>query len=80
MKTAGKIYGANALCVIMTGMGADGLKGIREARKSGSYVIAQSESTCTIYGMPKAIIQNNLHNEIADLENIADRINMLCSS
>jgi len=80
MKTAGKIYGANALCVIMTGMGADGLEGIREARKSGSYVIAQSESTCTIYGMPKAIIQNNLHNEIADLENIADRINMLCSS
>jgi len=79
MKTAGQVYGAGALCIIMTGMGVDGLEGIREAKKLGSYVIAQSESTCTIYGMPRAIIQNNLHDEIADLENIADRINSMCS-
>ncbi len=64
----------------MTGMGSDGLDGIMEAKKHGSYVIAQSESTCTIYGMPKVIIDNKLHDEIVDLEDIADRINALCSA
>jgi len=80
MQTAGQTYGANTLCIIMTGMGSDGLDGIMEAKKHGSYVIAQSESTCTIYGMPKVIIDNKLHDEIVDLEDIADRINALCSA
>ncbi|WP_420840534.1 protein-glutamate methylesterase/protein-glutamine glutaminase [Caldicoprobacter algeriensis] len=79
METAGKIYGPEALCIIMTGMGNDGLVGIQKAKKAGSYVIAQSASTCTIFGMPKAIIQHGLHDEIVDLENIASRINALCS-
>lgn len=79
METAGKTYGREALCVIMTGMGNDGLAGIQKAKKAGSYVIAQSASTCTIFGMPKAIIQHGLYDEIVDLNNIACRINALCS-
>lgn len=79
MKSVGKTYGKRALCVIMTGMGSDGLEGIKTARENGSYIITQSKSTSTIFGMPKAIIEHGLHHEIVDLGNIATRINQLCS-
>lgn len=79
METAGNTYGPEALCIIMTGMGNDGLEGIQKAKKAGSYVIAQSASTCTVFGMPKAIIQYGLEDEIVDLDNIASRINALCT-
>ncbi len=79
MESVGNTYGPEALCIIMTGMGSDGLEGIQKAKKAGSYVIAQSASTCTVFGMPKAIIQQGLHDEIVDLDNIASRINALCA-
>ncbi|NLM09324.1 MAG: chemotaxis response regulator protein-glutamate methylesterase [Clostridiaceae bacterium] len=78
MSSIAKVYGDKAMCVIMTGMGSDGLEGITEAKEKGSYVIAQSESSSVIFGMPKAVIINNLHDEIVHLDNIADRINKLC--
>lgn len=79
MASASLTYGKNALCIIMTGMGADGMEGIKTARTQGSYVLAQSEETSTIYGMPKAIISNSLHDEIVHLNQVAERINRLCS-
>ena len=79
MASISKIYGPNALCIIMTGMGSDGLEGIKVARENKSYVIAQSQSSSTIYGMPKAIISNNLQDEIVHLDDMSQRINQLCS-
>lgn len=79
MSSIGNIYGKEGLCIIMTGMGSDGLEGIKSAKKRGCYVLAQSEASSTIYGMPKAIIENNLQDEIVDLKNMAERINCLCS-
>lgn len=79
MASASLAYGRSALLIIMTGMGADGMEGIKTARAQGSYVLAQSEETSTIYGMPKAIISHNLQDEIVHLNQIADRINRLCS-
>jgi len=78
MSSISKVYEENALCIIMTGMGSDGLEGIIEAKKRGSYVIAQSESSSVIFGMPKAVISNNLQDEIVHLDDMADRINTLC--
>lgn len=80
MASISKVYGANALCIIMTGMGSDGLEGVRIAKENNSYIIAQSQSSSTIYGMPKAIISNNLQDEILHLDDIGDRINQLCSN
>jgi two-component system chemotaxis response regulator CheB len=79
MSSIAKVYGAKALCIIMTGMGSDGLEGIMEAKNQGSYIMAQSEDSCTIYGMPKAIISNKLHDEIFHLNDISKRINQLCT-
>lgn len=63
------------IAVIMTGMGSDGSKGLQQLKKDGNVVaIAESANTCIVYGMPKAAVETNLVNEVADLENIAKTI------
>jgi len=78
MASIAKAYNSSALCMIMTGMGSDGLEGVRIAKENKSYIIAQSQASSTIYGMPKAIISNNLQDEILHLDEVAERINLLC--
>jgi two-component system chemotaxis response regulator CheB len=51
--TAGK----NAFGVIMTGMGDDGARGLKEMREAGSRTLAQDEETCVVYGMPKEAVR-----------------------
>ncbi len=70
-----KIYGKNVLCVIMTGMGKDGLEGVKKLKEKGAYCIAQDEPSCVVYGMPKAIVENGLADTIAPLEEIPNLIN-----
>ena len=45
--------GRNAIGIILTGMGGDGAKGLKEMRDAGAKTIGQDESTCVVYGMPK---------------------------
>lgn len=78
MGSIGRVYGREGLCIIMTGMGNDGAKGIGIAREHGSCIIAQSEESSTIYGMPKAVIDNKLHHRIVDLQHMHTVINDLC--
>lgn len=62
-------------CVVLTGMGADGTKGIKNLiTKKKVHVIAQNEQTCAVYGMPKSIATVGLVNEILPIEKIADAI------
>ncbi len=62
-------------CVVLTGMGADGTKGILSLReKKPLYVIAQSAETCVVYGMPKAIVETGVVNEVAPLTQVAQEI------
>ena len=63
------------ICVVLTGMGADGTKGIKELAKTNSvYVIAQDEESSTVYGMPKAIYESGLTDCVCDLDEIANQI------
>lgn len=52
-----KAAGANAIGIILTGMGGDGAKGLLAMRKAGARTIGQDESTCVVYGMPKVAYQ-----------------------
>ena len=63
-------------CVVLTGMGADGTEGIKalSAGKKKIYVIAQDEESCVVYGMPKAIAQTGLVDEVVPLNKIAETI------
>lgn len=63
-------------CVVLTGMGADGTNGIKglAARHVNIHVIAQDEDTCIVYGMPKAIAQSGLADEVVPLSRVAEEI------
>lgn len=62
-------------CVVMTGMGADGTKGILQLEQTNKiYVIAQDEASSTVYGMPKAIADAGAVDEVVPLKQIADAI------
>jgi two-component system chemotaxis response regulator CheB len=60
--------------VIMTGMGSDGTLGLKLMKRAGSTIIAQDESTCVVYGMPKEPIEEGIADIIAPLNKIAEEI------
>lgn len=63
------------VCVVMTGMGQDGTEGIMHLKeKNNIFCISQEESTCTVYGMPKAIEKNGLQDVVAPLDKITSEI------
>lgn len=66
--------GANALGVLLTGMGADGALGLLDIRRSGGYTIAEDESTAVVYGMPAEAVQRGAVCESLPLPAIAPRI------
>jgi two-component system chemotaxis response regulator CheB len=74
METVGQVLGPRAFGVMLTGMGSDGLEGTKILKSRGGYAIAQSEATCVVYGMPKALVDFNLADEIVDLNDIAAAI------
>ncbi|WP_081795288.1 protein-glutamate methylesterase/protein-glutamine glutaminase [Butyrivibrio sp. MC2021] len=64
-------------CVVLTGMGADGTEGIKNLKtKKKVHVIGQEESTCTVYGMPKAVATAGLVDQVVKLDDIAREIIM----
>lgn len=65
-------YGGNVLCIILTGMGRDGTDGAVALKRKGAYVIAESQKTCVVYGMPKAAVDAGVVDEILPLNEIPD--------
>jgi two-component system chemotaxis response regulator CheB len=74
MQSAARAYGAALLGVVLTGMGADGVEGLRAIKAAGGRTLAESEDTCVIYGMPKAAIEAGVVHRVAALDRIADEI------
>jgi two-component system chemotaxis response regulator CheB len=66
--------GRNAIGVVLTGMGADGARGLMQMREAGAHTIAEDESTCVVYGMPKEAIEMGAAAEIVPLPMVAARI------
>lgn len=67
-------FGRDLVSVIMTGMGSDGCEGMKKVKATGGYSIAQDEGTCVVYGMPKAVVDAGLADEIRPLNKIAEAI------
>ena len=67
-------FGGNVLCVILTGMGRDGTDGAVALKRKGAYVIAESQKTCVVYGMPKAAVDAGIVDEVLPLDEIPDAI------
>lgn len=62
--------GANAIGVILTGMGADGARGLLEMHQAGARTIAQDEASCVVFGMPREAIALGAADEVTALDNI----------
>lgn len=69
-----KIAGSNAIGVILTGMGADGAKGLLAMRNAGARTIGQNEKSCVVYGMPKIAYDNGAVEKQVALDKVAQSI------
>ncbi|MBP7264971.1 MAG: chemotaxis response regulator protein-glutamate methylesterase [Spirochaetia bacterium] len=70
-RSAARYAGKNAVGVIMTGMGDDGARGMKELHDSGAWTIAQDEDTCVVFGMPNEAIKLGGVDEVLPLASIA---------
>jgi len=69
-KSVARYAGANALGVILTGMGKDGAEGMLEMKEAGAPTIGQDEKSCIVYGMPKAAFDIGAVQKVMSLDNI----------
>ena len=74
MESAAKTYGKDTLGVLLSGMGSDGAKGMKAIKDAGGRTIAEDQSTCIVFGMPKAAIDMGCVDEVVPLPKIAPAI------
>ncbi len=74
MSSTAEAYQEQSIGVVLTGMGNDGLVGMKEMRSKNGYIIAQDEETCVVYGMPKAVIAAKLADAILPIDKISEEI------
>jgi two-component system, chemotaxis family, protein-glutamate methylesterase/glutaminase len=74
IKDAVSVFGERTLLVVMTGMGNDGLAGARAVREHGGRVLVEAQSSCTVYGMPRAVEQAKLADAVLPLDELAEAI------
>ncbi len=78
--SAAMFVGANAIAVLLTGMGADGAKGMLKLHQAGAKTIAQDEKSCVVYGMPRAAVELNAADKVLPLENIVGEVLRLATT
>jgi two-component system chemotaxis response regulator CheB len=77
-RSAARYAGANAVGVIMTGMGDDGARGMLEMKEAGAHNIAQDEASCIVYGMPAEAVKLSAVHRIMPLGQIAGEVVRFC--
>jgi two-component system, chemotaxis family, protein-glutamate methylesterase/glutaminase len=71
MTEVAQLYGRASLAVILTGMGQDGVRGLRRVKERGGFVVGQNEATCVVYGMPRAAAKEGLVDRELPLDDIS---------
>lgn len=77
LSSVARHFNDSALAVILTGMGSDGKDGARQLKQAGSMVWAQNEESCTIFGMPKAVIDAGLADNVFSLDEIGKQLSRM---
>ncbi|MBN1398909.1 MAG: chemotaxis response regulator protein-glutamate methylesterase [Bacteroidetes bacterium] len=80
MLSAASTFAGPLLGIIMTGMGKDGIEGLRQIKSKGGYVIGQSEESCVVYGMPRAAYEEGLVDSMQSLEIIVSTLERLSNT
>jgi len=73
-KSAARVAGPNAIGIMLTGMGADGARAMREMKDAGAYCVAQDEASCVVFGMPREAIAAGAVQEVLPLTKIAQHV------
>lgn len=73
-QSAAAVFGSRVLGVVMTGMGTDGLLGAAHVKAQGGRIATEAESSCVVYGMPRAVAEASLSDRTATLDDMADTI------
>ncbi len=69
-----------SLCLVMTGMGADGLAGVKKVRARGGWCIAQDQASCAVYGMPRSVVEAGQADEVLGLADLPARVAEIAST
>ena len=69
-----EVYGAKAVGLILTGMGEDGLLGLKKMGTKGSVILAQSKASCVVYGMPRAAVEEGIVTKVLDINGLITSI------
>ncbi len=77
MTSVAEIFRSLTLGVIMTGMGADGMKGMMAIKQNGGFNVGQDEPSCTVYGMPRSAAEAGVLHRVVPLLNIPDQVMQL---
>ena len=72
--SAATVYGKKVMGVMLTGMGDDGLIGARKMHASGAQIVAQSEDSCVVYGMPRAVVEAGIASDATGIDEICGYI------
>ncbi len=73
-ESASEMSGVDLIGVVLTGMGNDGAKGVKRLKRANAYILAEDESTCVVFGMPKAAINTGLVDKVLPLPSISQQI------
>ncbi len=73
-----ELFGPRAVGVVLTGMGRDGLVGARAIKDRGGTVLAESEETCVVYGMPRVLAEAELADRLLPIGKMAAAIRQVC--
>lgn len=74
LESAARHFGSAVCAVVLTGMGCDGTEGARAVKEAGGVVLAEAESSCVVYGMPRSVIEAGLADDVVPLERMAEAV------
>jgi two-component system chemotaxis response regulator CheB len=78
-RSVAEVYGKRALCIVLTGMGKDGMEGSRAMKAQGSTILAQDRESSVAWGMPRSVIEAELADVVLPLDEIAATVNQIIS-
>ncbi|MFN3617253.1 MAG: chemotaxis response regulator protein-glutamate methylesterase [Aquabacterium sp.] len=73
-KSAARVVGRNAIGIMLTGMGSDGAKAMREMKDAGAYCLAQDEASCVVFGMPREAIAAGAVDQVLPLKDMGPHL------
>jgi two-component system chemotaxis response regulator CheB len=74
LESVAQYFGSRAVVAVLTGMGHDGAAGAVSVHEQGGYVIAEDESTCVVFGMPRAVVERGVADRVVPLERVGAAI------